>query len=136
MPAGVCVCAARCTECVAEFVALAPERDGPRKGCISCHSSASSDRSACRVKTPKHAGGGHDVRIFDTLPEGEFIDETKSPPPRPPDAKPVPFYKGLKELQVRKGWGETDRDRQGRGGGGKERRREREGAAGAAAAAM
>ncbi|CAM9719867.1 unnamed protein product [Scytosiphon promiscuus] len=45
------------------------------------------------------AGRGHDVRIFDTLPEGVLIDETKSPPPRPAGAKPVPFYKGLVELQ-------------------------------------
>eukprot|EP00752_Nemacystus_decipiens_P002493 g2344.t1 len=43
--------------------------------------------------------GDHDVQIFDTLLEGEFVDETRLPPPRPRLVKPVPFYKGLVELQ-------------------------------------
>lgn len=47
------------------------------------------------------ADGDHNVRIFDTLPEGDFIDETRPLPPQPSCAKPAPFYKGLKELQVR-----------------------------------
>lgn len=51
-----------------------------------------------------HAGGDHDVRIFDTLPEGQLVDETHSPPPRPPCKKAVPSYKGLAGLQVRGGW--------------------------------
>ncbi|CAM9674291.1 unnamed protein product [Ectocarpus sp. 4 AP-2014] len=44
-------------------------------------------------------GGNHDVRIFDTLPEGRFVDETREPPARPRCARPVPFYQGLEELQ-------------------------------------
>lgn len=44
--------------------------------------------------------GNHDVQIFDTLLEGEFMDETRLPPPRPRCIKPVPFYKGLEALQV------------------------------------
>lgn len=46
--------------------------------------------------------GNHDVHIFDNLPEGEFMDETRLPPPRPRCIKPVRFYKGLEELQVRR----------------------------------
>lgn len=64
-----------------------------------------------------NAGGNHDERIFDTLPEGAFVDETTVPPPRPPGAKPVPFYKGLEELQV--GRDEGGRGRQHKGGGGR-----------------
>ncbi|CAM9759163.1 unnamed protein product [Ectocarpus sp. 6 AP-2014] len=45
-------------------------------------------------------GGNHDVRIFDTLPEGRFVDETRKPPARPRCARPVPFYQGLEELQI------------------------------------
>lgn len=52
------------------------------------------------------ADGNHDVRIFETLPEGDFIDETRPLPPQPHCAKPVQYYKGLKELQVRRERGE------------------------------
>lgn len=48
---------------------------------------------------PRDTDGNHDVQVFDTLLEGEFIDETRLAPPRV--KKPVPFYKGQVELQVR-----------------------------------
>lgn len=51
-----------------------------------------------------HAGGNHDIRIFETLPEGQLVDETHPPTPRPPCKKAVPSYKGLAGLQVRGGW--------------------------------
>lgn len=55
---------------------------------------------ARRTAVPRATDGNHDVQIFDTLLEGEFMDETRLPPPRPRCIKPVPFYKGLEALQV------------------------------------
>ncbi|CAM9741858.1 unnamed protein product, partial [Ectocarpus sp. 12 AP-2014] len=38
--------------------------------------------------------GKHDVRIFDTLPEGQLVEETRQLPPRPPCKKAVSSYMG------------------------------------------
>ncbi|CAM9707476.1 unnamed protein product, partial [Ectocarpus sp. 12 AP-2014] len=43
--------------------------------------------------------GNHDVRVFETLPEGKLEDETHPPTSRPPCKKAVPSYKGLVGLQ-------------------------------------
>ncbi|CAN0532236.1 unnamed protein product, partial [Ectocarpus sp. 12 AP-2014] len=43
--------------------------------------------------------GNHDVRVFETLPEGQLEDETHPPTSRPPCKKAVPSYKGLVGLQ-------------------------------------
>ncbi|CAM9461294.1 unnamed protein product [Ectocarpus sp. 13 AM-2016] len=45
------------------------------------------------------ADGNHDVRIFDTLPEGKLVDETHRLPPRPPCKKAVSNYLGQARVQ-------------------------------------
>eukprot|EP00752_Nemacystus_decipiens_P002487 g2338.t2 len=63
---------------------------------------------ASKFNLPKEKGdhflllprdGKHDVRIFDTLLEGDFIDRTRYPPPRPPCERAVTSYKGRVGLQ-------------------------------------
>ncbi|CBJ30253.1 SH2 domain containing protein [Ectocarpus siliculosus] len=75
---------------------------------ISSCSSEMSGRACVEAGVPhvvavKHkanvTGGNHDVRIFETLPEGQLVDETHPPTPRPPCKKAVPSYKGLAGLQ-------------------------------------
>ncbi|CBJ30255.1 SH2 domain containing protein [Ectocarpus siliculosus] len=64
--------------------------------------------NATHLGAPKHEedlflllprDGNHDVRIFDTLPEGKLVDETHRLPPRPPCKKAVSSYMGPARVQ-------------------------------------
>ncbi|CAN0233456.1 unnamed protein product, partial [Ectocarpus fasciculatus] len=50
-------------------------------------------------KKKKNADGNHDVRIFDTLSEGQLVDETQPLPPRPPCKKAARSYMGQARVQ-------------------------------------